>query len=207
MNKIAFVIANENDLQKRLTLMKILPSFEDPFCEEAISEAAKALNSNTEQVLAILDEELRKDILGIQDVQIALLVTHLYEGYKLDNKRVKPKKWQIDKIAARLHKLFDLVDEDKKIESDIELLLTIARPRLQEAYKNAKSYCAISDEYIPVAIRVFKYLYENSDLAWYAVKAFGSSLCRPSFWKYTDLVHSFCDYLELRRKEVANASP
>lgn len=95
---------------------------------------------------------------------------------------------------------------EKQIESDIESLLTIARPKLIEAYKKAESYCAISDEYIPVAIRVFMHFYENSDLAWYAVKTFGSSLRRPTFWMYTDLVHSFCDYLALRSKEFANAS-
>jgi hypothetical protein len=94
---------------------------------------------------------------------------------------------------------------NKELELDIETLLIIAKPRLQEAYKSAKSYCAISDEYIPVAIRVFMHLYENSDLEWYACKAYGSSLCRPSFWMYTDLVQSFCDYLALRNKCITNA--
>jgi hypothetical protein len=114
MGKIAFVIANENDLQKRLTLLKILPTFEDPFSEEAISEAAKALNSNKKEVLAILDDELRKDILDLQDTQLSLFTYHFYQGYVSNKKRIKPKKWQIEKIVERLYKLIDLVEADKQ---------------------------------------------------------------------------------------------
>jgi hypothetical protein len=95
---------------------------------------------------------------------------------------------------------------DKEIELDIELLLTVARPKLIEAYKKAESYCRISEKFIPVAIRVFMHLYENSDLSWNAFKAFGSSLRRPSFWQYTNLVQNFTDYLALRfASETANA--
>jgi hypothetical protein len=94
------------------------------------------------------------------------------------------------------------------VKSDIDILLNVARPKLIEAYKNgdATSHHKVSEEFIPVANRVFMHFYENSDITWFAVKACGSSLCNLVFWKYTDLVHSFCDYLELRNMEVTNAS-
>jgi len=101
------------------------------------------------------------------------------------------------------------MDIDNQTKNDIEALLTVARPQLLKAYRNGdvNTYHKVSEEFIPVANRIFMHLYENYDIAWFAVKACGSkSLCSPSFWKYTDLVHSFCDYLTLRNKEVANAS-
>lgn len=96
---------------------------------------------------------------------------------------------------------------DDQTKSDIETLLTDAKPKLIEAYRkdDAKLYHKVSEEFISVANRIFMHLYENSDITWFPFRACGSSLCNPVFWKYTDLVHSFCDYLELRSKEVSNA--
>jgi len=89
------------------------------------------------------------------------------------------------------------IDNQKK--TDIDLLLNIARPKLIEAYRNgnAQVYHKVSEEFISVANRIFMHLYENSDITWFAVKMFGSSLCNPFFWKHTDLIHSFCDYIDL----------
>lgn len=92
---------------------------------------------------------------------------------------------------------------DQQITSDIETLLNIARPKLLKAYRNgdAQMYHNVSEEFIHVANRIFMHLQKNSDITWFEFKALGSSLCNSFFWKYTDLVHSFCDYLELRNKE------
>jgi hypothetical protein len=87
---------------------------------------------------------------------------------------------------------------------DIESLLTIAKPRLEEAYKNgnSKQYHKVSKEFIPLAIRVFEPLYKNSEISWLAGNAYGSRLYDSSFWHGTDLVHSFCNYLDLKFKET-----
>lgn len=95
-----------------------------------------------------------------------------------------------------------------KIQADIDTMLMIAKPKLDDAYRHGegKLYHEISVEFIPVANRIFMRLYENADIKWFAYKRLDSKLCDPVFWKYTDLVQSFCDYLELRSKGVANAS-
>jgi hypothetical protein len=87
---------------------------------------------------------------------------------------------------------------DQQVKSDIDLLLNEARPKLISAYRNVdtKLYHKVNEEFIPLANRIFMHLYENSDIAWFAVKSCGSRLCNPVFWKYTDLVQSFCDYVE-----------
>lgn len=94
-----------------------------------------------------------------------------------------------------------------KIKLDIEALLTGARPKLIEAYKNGdtKLYHKISEEFIPVAHRIFMHLYEYSDITWPLTLMFGSKLSNPIFWKYTDFVLSFCDYLKLKSMEEAYA--
>ena len=92
---------------------------------------------------------------------------------------------------------------DQNLKADIETLLNVSKPKLIEAYRNAdaKSYHATCGEYFPVAHRVFMSLIENSNITWFAFEAFGSSLCNPFFWKYTDLIQSFCEYLELINKK------
>jgi hypothetical protein len=96
---------------------------------------------------------------------------------------------------------------DSQTKEDIQLLINVARPYLVSAYKNADAtlYHKVTEQFIPVANRTFMQMDKNPDMTWFAVKAFGSSLHNPFFWKYTNLVHSFCDYLELRNNEVANA--
>lgn len=93
---------------------------------------------------------------------------------------------------------------DNEIKYDIEILLNDCRPRLIEAYESGEtqSYHATCEEFIQVAYRVFMSLYENTDITWFAFEALGSSLCKPSFWRYTNLIQSFCEYLELRSKEI-----
>lgn len=95
-----------------------------------------------------------------------------------------------------------------QIKDDIEVLLNVARPKLIEAYRNADAtlYHKVTEQFISVANRIFMQIHKSSDMTWFAVKAFGSNLCNPLFWKYTDLVHSFCDYLHLRfgAREIVN---
>jgi hypothetical protein len=98
---------------------------------------------------------------------------------------------------------------DEQTKEDVELLINVARPQLARAYKNADAnlYHKITEQFILIATRIFMHLYENSDVTgWFSVKACGPKLCNPVFWKYTNLVHSFCDYLHLRfgAREIVN---
>lgn len=94
------------------------------------------------------------------------------------------------------------------MKADVEKLLTNFKPKLIEAYRkgDATSYHLHNEIFIPLAHRIFMHLCENSNITWFPFEAFGSKLQNLCFWKYTDFVQSFCDYLELKNKEEANGT-
>lgn len=115
---------------------------------------------------------------------------------------------------------------DDQIQSDIEQLINIARPKLALADKGAgsKLFNEIIDEFGPIAHRVYLAL-DKSEIKkeyhdakkvlldpWTVInraedlKNSGITINDCDFWLHGDMIKTLCDYIDLRKTEVINAS-
>jgi hypothetical protein len=115
---------------------------------------------------------------------------------------------------------------DKQTQSDIELLLNVARPKLVEADAGGGSelFNAVGEEFGPMAHRVFLELdmpsrklgYHNAEIArvlldpwtiFNRARSLNNDITpdEVEFWKHGDMIKTLCDYIDLKVKEIAIA--
>lgn len=117
---------------------------------------------------------------------------------------------------------------DKQIQSEIKLLLNVARPGLIKADRGGgyKLFNEISEEFGPVAHRVYLALdkpersierYHDKETKrvmldpWTVFNRtknfsnFGITIDDVEFWCHCDMIKTLCDYIDLRFKEIAVA--